>query len=78
MKKNTRAYPGHPEVELALMRLWRATGNEKYKELAKHFVDVRGQAPNYFVEEKKNRRLERLGRHGGAEYRLHPEHPARA
>ena len=55
MKKNTRAYPGHPEVELALMRLWRATGNEKYKELAKHFVDVRGQAPNYFVEEKKNR-----------------------
>ena len=55
MKKNTRAYPGHPEVELALMRLWRATGNKKYKELAKHFVDVRGQAPNYFVEEKKNR-----------------------
>ena len=55
MKKNTRAFPGHPEVELALMRLWRATGNEKYKELAKHFVDVRGQAPNYFVEEKKNR-----------------------
>ena len=55
MKKNTRAYPGHPEVELALMRLWRATGNEKYKELAKHFIDVRGQAPNYFVEEKKNR-----------------------
>ena len=46
MKKNTRAFPGHPEVELALMRLWRATGNEKYKELAKHFVDVRGQAPN--------------------------------
>lgn len=35
------------------MRLWRATGNEKYKELAKHFVDVRGQAPNYFVEEKR-------------------------
>ena len=26
-------YPGHPEVELALMRLWRASGNEKYKEL---------------------------------------------
>ena len=64
MKKNTRAYPGHPEVELALMRLWRATGNEKYKELAKHFVD--------------EPRLERLGRHGGVEYRLHPEHPARA
>lgn len=55
MHNNTRACPGHPEVELALMRMWRATGNEKYKALAKHFVDVRGQAPNYFVEEEKGR-----------------------
>lgn len=56
MHHNTRAYPGHPEVELALMRMWRATGNEKYKELAKHFVDVRGQSPNYFFEiEEPNR-----------------------
>lgn len=55
MKKNTRACPGHPEVELAQMRLWRATGDEKYKALAKHFVDVRGEAPNYFMEEEKGR-----------------------
>ena len=56
MHHNTIAYPGHPEVELALMRLWRATGNEKYRELAKHFVDVRGQKPNYFFEiEEPNR-----------------------
>lgn len=56
MHHNTIAYPGHPEVELALMRMWRATGKEKYKELAKHFVDVRGQSPNYFFEiEEPNR-----------------------
>ena len=56
MHHNTVAYPGHPEVELALMRLWRATGEEKYRELAKHFIDVRGQKPNYFFEiEEPNR-----------------------
>ena len=55
MHNNTRACPGHPEAELALMRLWRATGNEKYKALAKHFIDVRGEAPNYFAEEEANR-----------------------
>lgn len=55
MHRNTRGCPGHPEIELALMRLWRATGDEKYKALAKHFVDVRGEAPNYFQEEEKTR-----------------------
>lgn len=33
MKKNTRAYPGHPEVELALMRLWRATATKSIRSL---------------------------------------------
>ncbi|MBR5743190.1 MAG: glycoside hydrolase family 127 protein [Clostridia bacterium] len=34
--------PGHEEIELALCKLWRATGEERYLALAKHFVDVRG------------------------------------
>lgn len=55
MEKNTKGYPGHPEVELALLRLYRASGNEKYKELSAHFLDVRGQKPNYFVEENATR-----------------------
>ena len=54
-KRNPRGCPGHPEVELALMRLYRATGDEKYKELCGHFLDVRGQEPNYFQEEKETR-----------------------
>jgi DUF1680 family protein len=46
-----RGYCGHEEVELALVRLARETGNSSYMELAKFFVDERGQAPNFFVEE---------------------------
>ena len=39
------------EVELALVRLARETGNFSYMGLAKFFVDERGQSPNFFVEE---------------------------
>lgn len=44
-------YPGHPEVELALVRMYRATSNEKYLELAKHFINVRGVDSEYFIKE---------------------------
>jgi len=46
-------YPGHPEIELALVRLYRVTGISRYLDLAKYFIDVRGGQPNYFTEEKK-------------------------
>src|ERR1700754_3456870 len=35
-------YPGHPEIELALLRLHEATGNEKAYALAKYFLEERG------------------------------------
>jgi hypothetical protein len=34
--------PGHQEIELGLVRLFRATGKEKYLKLAKFFLDIRG------------------------------------
>ena len=37
-----RGYPGHPEVELALVRLYQATGNNDYLRLCAYFLDVRG------------------------------------
>ena len=46
-------YPGHPEVELALVKLYRATGVSRYLDMAKYFIDTRGGQPNYFIEEKK-------------------------
>lgn len=46
-------YPGHEEIELALVRLYHATNNRKYLDTAKYFIGARGQAPNYFLEERK-------------------------
>lgn len=39
--KNESA-PGHQEIEMALVRLYRVTDNEKYLKLAKFFLDIRG------------------------------------
>ncbi|MDD6058254.1 MAG: glycoside hydrolase family 127 protein, partial [Clostridiales bacterium] len=48
-------YPGHPEIELALVRLYEVTHDERYFELAKHFIDVRGVDPDYFDKECKTK-----------------------
>jgi uncharacterized protein len=42
-------YPGHPEIELALVKLSHATGDKKYFELARFFIESRGR--RYFAEE---------------------------
>jgi DUF1680 family protein len=34
---------GHQEIEIGLVKLYRATGNEKYLKLAKHLLDIRSQ-----------------------------------
>lgn len=36
------ATPGHPELELALVKLYKATGEKRYLELSKYFVDEHG------------------------------------
>lgn len=50
-----RGIPGHPEIELALMRLYKATGDENYRNLAEYFVNERGTEPNFFEVETKER-----------------------
>lgn len=47
------AIPGHEEIELALMKLYDVTGDKKYADMAKAFVDRRGTRPNYLSEESK-------------------------
>ncbi len=42
---NMSFVPGHQEVELALVRLYRCTGMEKYLDLAARFIDKRGMNP---------------------------------
>jgi DUF1680 family protein len=44
-------YPGHEIAEMALVRLYAITGDEKHLRLAKYFIDERGRAPLYFEEE---------------------------
>jgi DUF1680 family protein len=61
-----KGYCGHPEVELALMRLYRLTGDNRYLELTRFFIDERGASPNYFEREA----IERLDKR---EFR--PNHP---
>ena len=46
----SRGYPGHEEIELALVKLYRATGEKRYLDLAKYFIDERGAEPNYYVQ----------------------------
>ncbi|MBQ6384416.1 MAG: glycoside hydrolase family 127 protein [Clostridia bacterium] len=48
-------YPGHPEAELALWRLYHETGNPKYLKLSQYFIDQRGTEPNFFLEEWERR-----------------------
>ena len=50
-----KGYPGHPEIELALLRLYDATKNERCLELAKHFIDIRGVDPHYYEKERQSR-----------------------
>ena len=47
-------YPGHEIIEMALVRLFRLTGEERYLRLARYFIDQRGQAPLYFEEEARH------------------------
>jgi DUF1680 family protein len=44
-------YPGHQEIELALIKLYGVTGNEKHLRLAKYFIDERGREPLFFRDE---------------------------
>ena len=50
-----RGYPGHQEIELALVKLYRVTGEQKYLDTAKYFIDERGTQPNYLAEELRER-----------------------
>lgn len=53
--KNNPGVPGHPEIELALMKLYRITGDKKALELCAHFLNKRGQDPELFIREADNR-----------------------
>lgn len=50
-----KGYPGHEIAEMALVRLYEVTGEEKYLRLSRFFLEQRGQQPYYFEEEERRR-----------------------
>lgn len=55
-----KVYPGHQVIEMGLVKLYRATGEKKYLDLARFFLDIRGpdgeeynQAHEYVVDQDK-------------------------
>ena len=46
-------YSGHQEVEIGLVKLYRVTGDKKYIELAKFFLEQRGREKRLYVENGK-------------------------
>lgn len=59
--EKTTGIPGHQEIEIGLMRMYHATGNELYKQQARYFLEERGKNPDFFVEEAKKRDWKHFG-----------------
>ncbi|MCE5342705.1 MAG: glycoside hydrolase family 127 protein [Eubacteriales bacterium] len=64
--ENNEGFPGHPEVELALMRLYRYTGEADYLRLAQRFIDTRGS--DFFTREREHRQWAIWSGHDDREY----------
>ena len=54
-KGQKRGYPGHQEIELALVKLYHVTNKRKYLECAYYFIRERGKKPNYLKNEIEKR-----------------------
>ena len=50
-----QGYDGHQEIELALVKLYRETGNDKYLKLSTYFLDERGSKPSFYDLEWEKR-----------------------
>lgn len=68
-----RGYPGHEELELALVKLYRATGEKRHLDLAKYFIDERGRRPHYYDLEARARG-EDPGKFHGKNYEYNQSH----
>ncbi|SFB22144.1 hypothetical protein SAMN05216312_104540 [Cohnella sp. OV330] len=69
-----RAYCGHPEVELALVKLHAATGEERYLKLSQFFIDERGSQPSYYNEEWERRGRKNIWSQGAPNLEVYQSH----
>ena len=49
--------PGHQEIELALLRLYRVTKDKRHLDMAVRFLDLRGKDPQYFAKNTLERTI---------------------
>ncbi len=52
--KYKTAAPGHQEIEIGLVKMYRVTKKKEYLDMAKAFIDRRGTEPNYLVHEHED------------------------
>ena len=68
-----KGYPGHEIAEMALIRLYEVTGDSKYYDLAKYFIEERGVRPYYFDSEE-HPDVKLAGHEDEERYRYHQAH----
>ena len=68
--------PGHQEIEIGLLRLYHATGNIRYRDMALRFLNLRGLVQKAYACPSR-RPLRRL-RHSGRRYDLQSNRRTRA
>ena len=64
-----KGYPGHEIAEMALFRLYEATGNDIYLKLGEFFIDERGKRPYYWDNEH-----DPIGKREDLRYHYHQAH----
>ncbi|MBP1904806.1 DUF1680 family protein [Paenibacillus turicensis] len=60
-----QGYDGHQEIELALVKLYEVTENERYLLLSQYFLSERGQSPSFYAEQLEQR---------GGQRHFYPDH----
>lgn len=82
MGKGPEYTPGHEEIEIALLRLYRVTGHIPYLDLARYFLEQRGRTSDFaFLLFRQNasmdKRREFIRKARQAYLAAHPEHVTR-
>jgi hypothetical protein len=52
--RSGEGYPGHQVIELALVKLFKVTGEKRWFTMAEEFIRRRGQKPCYFKKERES------------------------
>ena len=65
IKENHGGFPGHPEIELALMKMYRLSGDRKCLELAEYFINSRGCDTDFYKRECEARKWQVWGNDAG-------------